>query len=105
MSSGQVIKAAQMFKKAGQGNSANVNLKYEMAMGMSLGVVDGLGWKVILVNSDTQRLEYRLCCWSGDIEANVFRLFWLCAQVYHWNEKRKQAEYYTTLAKLESQKE
>ena len=46
MSSGQVIKAAQMFKKAGQGNSANVNLKYEMAMGMSLGIVVGLGWKV-----------------------------------------------------------
>lgn len=51
MSSGQVIKAAQMFKKAGQGNSANVNLKYEMAMGMSLGVVVGLGWKVIVVDA------------------------------------------------------
>lgn len=51
MSSGQVIKAAQMFKKAGQGNSANVNLKYEMAMGMSLGVVAGLGWKVIVVHA------------------------------------------------------
>ncbi|KAL3148381.1 hypothetical protein ABBQ38_013837 [Trebouxia sp. C0009 RCD-2024] len=25
-------------------------------------------------------------------------------KVYHWNEKRKQAEYYTTLARLESSK-
>ncbi|DBB13658.1 TPA: hypothetical protein ACH3X3_000678 [Trebouxia sp. C0006] len=70
MSNGQVIRAAQMFVKHGAGASKGVNLKAEMAMGLTLGLGVGLTWKV-----------------------------------YHWNEKRKQAEYYTTLARLEKQKE
>jgi len=45
-SSGQVIKAAQMFIKQGAGASKGVNLKAEMAMGLSLGVAVGLTWKV-----------------------------------------------------------
>ena len=45
MSSGtSVIRAAQMFTK--HGNSKNVNLPKELALGAGLGLVAGLVWKV-----------------------------------------------------------
>ncbi len=48
MSNGQVIRAAQMFVKQGAGASKGVNLKAEMAMGLTLGIGVGLTWKVCL---------------------------------------------------------
>jgi hypothetical protein len=48
MSNGQVIRAAQMFVKQGAGASKGVNLKAEMAMGLTLGIGVGLTWKVYL---------------------------------------------------------
>ena len=48
MSNGQVIRAAQMFVKHGAGASKGVNLKAEMAMGLTLGLGVGLTWKVCL---------------------------------------------------------
>ena len=53
MSNGQVIKAAQMFLKQGTGASKGVNLKAEMAMGLTLGVAVGLTWKVSLLCDST----------------------------------------------------
>lgn len=48
MSNGQVIRAAQMFVKQGAGASKGVNLKAEMAMGLTLGIGVGLTFKVCL---------------------------------------------------------
>lgn len=46
MSSTQVIKAAQMFTK--NGNSKNVSVVKEIVIGLSLGLVGGVAWKVIM---------------------------------------------------------
>ena len=89
-----------MFTKHGTGASTKVNLKYELAVGMSLGVVAGLAWKVLSLCLRVSVNQAGQLCPDG-----VHSLIPCCLQVHHWNEKRKQAEYYTTLAKLESQKQ
>lgn len=44
---GQVIRAAQMFVKQGEGASKTFNLKAEVLYGTTLGIGVGLTWKVM----------------------------------------------------------
>lgn len=102
---GQVIKAAQMFVKQGAGASKSFNLKAELVYGTTLGIGIGLTWKVhcgtfLIVCF----LKSQSFC-AALLIASLVRRQDYCLQVYHWNEKRKQAEYYTTLARLEKDKE
>ena len=102
-SGGQVIRATQMFLKQGAGASKGVNLKAELLYGTTLGIGVGIVWKVM--HSLSVVRQSRCSLQIPALGSLHLHQSFLPLQVYHWNDKRIQAEYYNTLARLEKQKE